>query len=199
MDASKQNDAGVVTTPSSQGAIASAGVLTVETPDFAGRLMIVFQQLFDSIRIITLRLNRGGINTITSQGVEIAVNIISRLSKETLIDNFIDRSIHHWNGIVDVGINYEEVLTANAKTIFSGLPIPGDKIDEICKIFSLKDATGKAYISDEEKRNLHAYFLTMIKVAVKYINVRQKQNYSVYSSIPVSNWVTKLKIVDVNK
>ena len=150
-------------------------------PSHAERFHANAVGLGELIHDVVKDVNSRGHFVVEPAVVNIAVRILERISSDSVINTFIQKSNtskdgkpfsieeHHWTKI---RLRDRSFFINNAGEIFSGLP--GDRIEAFSKMFGNFDSEGNPVVPSEDEDEIWLYFDSFVKIAIKYIHEHRK-------------------------
>lgn len=133
------------------------------------------------------RVSALGYQIVKSDLVSIVAEYLNLIDGKVLIATFITKSYNDWDKIFKAE---EKHFMDNADKIFSGLPV--ENINAFKSLFIMKDSSGKAVVTDEEKQVIIKGFKTFVKISIHYIH-EEKQPYIQVMKKADGTTVTSLK------
>jgi len=85
------------------------------------------------------------------------------------IENFIKKSSEHWKYIKE---RDEEYFVKNIHKMVD--IIPKEQLNELCKLFMMKNKVGKYVIEDDDRDTLWEYVETLVRISINYVHINRK-------------------------
>ena len=133
--------------------------------------------------------------------VKLASNIVERLDKNRLLENFIQYTNEYWE---QISKRDSEFFMENANKVFCDLPI--DKVNAFQVLFTARDNNGQPIIGKDDEDAIWDYFDSLIRICIKYIYEKREPFFKdgvetyknkYYKDIPLKKYAKHWK-VDLN-
>lgn len=141
----------------------------------------------DAIR----ELEKHGKNFISIAKLNFTAGLINEFKDDFLIEGFIEKSYE--NSWEIIRTKNEEAFISKAAKIFSFLP--SKETDIFIDLFTATTSSGERIIKQEMKDSIWQVLHGMIRISMKYVNIRRKDNPKYFKYIDLETESKKWNLV----
>lgn len=110
-----------------------------------------------------------GITIVNPVLVPMAMTYVEGMEKRKVIENFIERSKHVWDKILQ---RDESFFAENTQQLF--MDLPNDAVKAVATLFTARDKEGKYIISEDDREAIWVFFDSFLKICIKYIHDKRE-------------------------